>query len=359
MKKYQTYIAKLCLHSFFKVLIFFSVIIVCIKTLNFVEKINKEASVDLKTIGLIVFSVLPNVVVNLIPFSLGIACYMVYSSLLSSSQITILQNSGVHKLKLTSIPFLITVPLAICIIYLESNILIYTTTARKKIQHSIISEQRRYFLIPNKIKTFNDLTIITSPLNKNGKIPMTFLHKQTPNGFMLLVGNIEESWSVENFLGIKATNATILTTDLENQNKMQFKTLEIQLDVLNNETLVSGYSTITTPELLEKYRNTNESEAKNQIMKIINQRIAPAFLAILMPFILITLKVKYHNNRRNISISSIIQSFILLLYSMFCCFSMSKIFTSIDNFYYIYLNIFLTFLFVCILNFNIRNFFKK
>ena len=193
MKKYQKYIALTYLSSFVRTLLFLSSIIISIKTLNIAQKLTEDSPLNLKSLITISFHIIPYVLYTVAPFASAIAAVNVFNSLLSSSQITVLQNAMLTNARITASHMLITIPIAVIMLYFASFILPKTAELRYEVQDSIIQQKMRNFLTPDTIKNFGNLTIITSPRNILKHIPITLIHQKTSNGEFVFVGNIQET----------------------------------------------------------------------------------------------------------------------------------------------------------------------
>jgi lipopolysaccharide export LptBFGC system permease protein LptF len=346
MKKYQRYIAITYFASFLRTLLFLSAIIISIKTLNIAQRLTRESSVDLQNLITISFHIIPYVLFTLTPFASTVAAANVFNSFLSTSQITVLQNAKLTNLKIATTHMMITVPIAILMLYASSFILPKTSEIREEVQDSIIKEKIQNFFVPDSIKTFGNLTIITSPKDILKHIPLTLIHQKTKDGEFVFVGNIQETWSNNKMVGINANNATILTINENSETLIKFQTLETQIDFFTESEKSTDSDYLTTPDLIKEYKK----DPNNKLLKEINKRFMPSFVTILLPFALITLLIKFHNNRTNFNIKNITIITIALLYILFSCYHLVDILNTPKTFGVVYINILLTFIFVCILN---------
>ncbi len=353
MKKYHKYIAIAYFSSFIRTLLFLSSIIISIQTLNIAQKITEDSSLSLKTLAIIALNTIPYVLYTITPFVSAITSFNVFNSLLSSSQITILQNARLTNFKIATTHMVVTIPTAILTLYFASFILPKTIEARNTVQDSIVQEKMQNILTPNTIKTFNNFTIITSPHSTLKHIPLTLIHRTTDNGEFTLVGNIQETWSVNKMIGINVNNATILTTNVTGNTLIKFKILETQIDLFPEETKTQDYEYLTTPQLIKAYQTIHTNKYINEI----NERITPSLLTILLPFAIITMLIKFHSNRARIQVKNILIIILLIVYILFSCYNITDIFQTPKTSIIIYLNILLTFGFICTLNGNI--FFNK
>lgn len=354
MKKYQKYIALTYLSSFIRTLLFLSSIIISIKTLNIAQKLTEDSPLNLKSLIAISFHIIPYVLYTVAPFASAIAAVNVFNSLLSSSQITVLQNAMLTNARITASHMFVTVPIAVLMLYFSSFILPKTAELRYEVQDSIIQQKMRNFLTPDTIKTFGNLTIITSPRNILKHIPITLIHQKTANGEFVFVGNIQETWSVNKMIGINANNATILTISPDGETLVKFQTLESQIDFFPEEELRDRLDYISTINLIKMYK---KSTIQRKIIKEINKRIMPSILIIILPFALITLLIRYHNSRTKMKAKHVLIIIVTTFYILFSCYNMIDIFKTIYTFPLVYLNILLTFLLVYFL--GNHNIFKK
>lgn len=339
MKKYQKYIAAAYLSSFARTLLFLSSIIISIKTLNIAQRLTEDSPLNLKSLVTISFYIIPYVLYTVTPFASAIAAVNVFNSLLSTSQVTVLQNSMLTNFRITLPHMIVTTPCAILMLYFASFISPKTTELRHEVQDSIVQQKMTNFLTPDTIKSFGTLTIITSPRNILKHIPITLIHQKTNNGEFVLVGNIQDTWSINKMIGINANNATILTVSPEGDTLIKFQTLESQIDFFPEEKKSENFDYITTPHLLKIYKTKPE----NSIIKEINRRIMPALLTILLPFTLITLLIKYHSNRTRMKMKHVGIIALFTGYIMFSCYNLIGVFNTPYTFPAIYINILLTF----------------
>jgi lipopolysaccharide export system permease protein len=353
MKKYQKYIIKTYISSFLRTLLFIGAIIVSIKTLNAAQKFTKESSVDIQTLFMISLHIIPYTLNVIAPFVAAISSITVTHSLLATSQITILQSAKLSNLKISSVYFLITIPITCIAIYNSSFILPKIFSITQDAQQSIIKQQVKHFLTPNTVKTFQNITVITSPDNAIKQIPFTFIHQQTKDGEFIFAGNIKNTWLNSEMIGIQANNATILTIEKQNENLMKFDSLETQINFFTKETAKKDIDKLNIKDLIKQYH----SHPNKQYIKEFNQRIVPYFAIILLPFAITTILIKFHNNRTKIKIKTILYMIFSITYILISCFSFVSILNTLHTFPIIYANIILTFIFIYFLNNN--NFLEK
>lgn len=346
MKSYEVHILYLYFVSFVKTLLFISSIVISIKTLNITQSLTEDSAIALNDIGLISTHITPHILYIITPFALAIAAFSVFYKLLTHSEIVALQNAGLSNFSIIRPHLILSVTCSIIMLYLSAMIIPKTVQIRKNVQKTIIQRKIENFLSPNTIKEVRDITIVTSQLDKSNNIALTLIHKPIKNGETVLIGNIRQSWEKNGMIGLITDNATILSIKNENERIMKFKTLETQINPFEEEEEEQDLRHLTTPEIISLYR----ANPDNKYIITINTRILPSLSAILLPFAITTLLVKFYKSRSRYTTRSIIIITLTILYILFSCYNMNETFSSLHTFGILYLNIILTFIIIYLQN---------
>ncbi len=353
MKIYQKYIIKLYLSSFLRSLLFLSSILISVQTLNIANDLAHESLVGLQDIITVSFHIIPYIIYSIAPFSVGLATIIVVNELLSTSQIVILRNAGISSLQISKTQAMVTIPIFFIMLFMAFFILPKTSQVRTEIQNAIVKSKIKNFITPESVKMLQNVTIVTSPYNSLKHIPLTFIHQETEGGEFVFVGNIQETWSNLNMLGIDANNATILYAQNGDEDLIKFQKLETQINLFatkENEVYLRHLSIVG---LIREYKvNRN-----NEYIQEINKRIIPSFSMLLIMFSITTLLIKFHRNRAHYKIKDIALIIATVFYIMFASNNINEIFYTNKSFWVVYVNIALTFAFIYF--FSKKDFFRK
>lgn len=346
MKSYEVHILCLYFISFIKTLLFISSILISIKTLNVAQSLTEESVIALNDIGLISAHIAPYILYTITPFALTISSFSVFYKLLTHSEIIALQNAGLSNFNIIRPHLILSITCGIIMLYLSAMVIPKTIQIRNNIQEAIIKRKIENFLSPNMIKEIQDITIITSSPSKNNNIGLTFIHKLTQNDETVLIGNIRQSWGQNGMIGLIADNATLLNVTKQNERIMKFKTLEIQMNPFTEYEEKTYLKHLTVPEIISLYMDNPD----NKYIVAINGRILPSFSAILLPFAMVTLLIKFYQNRGSYKTHHIAIIIFTISYIILSCNSLSGTFSSLYTFSILYFNIILTFIIIYLQN---------
>lgn len=339
---YQKYLIKLCIVSFFRMTLFLSSILIAVKTLNIASNLADESIVSVQDVLVVSFHIIPYIIYTILPFSAGIATVIVIHNLLATSQIAILKNAGVSSFKIFKPLAIVGGGIAIFMIFTSFFILPKTTQIRNEVQNSIMKSKIKNFIIPDSIKMLENVTIVTSPYNSLKHIPITFIHQDSQDGEFVFVGNIQETWSNFQMLGINANNATILTTSKTAEDLVKFQKLETQINFFANEETESYLKHLNIFSLFKEYQSTKSVKC----IKELNRRIIPSLSVLIIIFTLTTLTIKFYRNRAGYRLSHIAFISIILIYTIFIPNNINDAFHTHATFWVVYTNTALTFAFV-------------
>lgn len=357
MKRYQKYIAGLYYSSFFKVLLFLTVIIICTKTLHYLQTVSQTA-INGKSFLIALLAIAPYVIINIVPFASCVACIMIFYTMLSSSQVLIFQNAGLKRINIALIPLIFFIPIAVLLFFAEHFFIPKTFAITQEMQNSMFETQAQSISKPNTVQQIGNIVAITSGLNKNGTIEKTFIYRKSLTEELSFIGNIKESWAFNQFFGFWASNAYILQNNQYGISQTQFQNLEMQINLQEEHENVP-LAKMNSLELLKIYTSSNNKHIQSEVIQTLNKRTTPVLLVLLLPFSIATLMVKYHSVRVGIKIQDTVKIILMAFYCLFSCYEVARMFDEIHNFYLIYINIFLTFLLLCFLNKQNFDFLKK
>jgi lipopolysaccharide export LptBFGC system permease protein LptF len=245
---------------------------------------------------------------------------------------------------------------AICTIlmlYSSAVVIPKTVQIRKNIQERIVKRKIENFLTPNTVKEIKDITILTSQIDEQSKVALTLIHKPTEKGETVLIGNVKQSWGKESMIGLITENATVLSIEGNSQKILKFKTLETQINLFSEYHDDNDLRHLTSFELFELYFL---HEPNNEYIFIINSRIITSLSAMLLPFALVTLMIRFYQNRNRYTLFQIVKIALAIAYILFSCYNLTSLFSSPKNFYILYINIILTFFAIYLLNHKRRLF---
>ena len=353
MKIYEKHILSLYFVSFVKTLLFITSIIIAIKTLNVARSLTEDSTVSVADISMIALHIAPWTFYVITPFALTITSFSTFYKLLTHSEIISLQNAGLTNYQIIKPHMYISGICTILMLYSSAIVIPKTVQIRTNLEERTIKRKIENFLTPNTIKEIKDITILTSQIDEQSKVALTLIHKPTESGETVLIGNIKQSWEKDKMIGLITENATVLNINGNSQKIFKFKTLETQLNLFSEYHEDKDLRHLTSFEIFQLYLQS----PSNEYIEIINNRIIIPLSAILLPFALITLMMKFYQSRNRYTILHILTIALAIAYILFSCHNLTSLFSSPKNFYILYINIILTFFAIYLVN-QKRRFFK-
>ncbi len=363
-KIYQNFLIEI-IKTFLVILFGLSIIALTVRAVNFLELIVDSGyppSTYFKYSFLNLFSIAP----KFVPLSFLLALTLFIIKHIQDSEFVILWTSGVEKIKIVKLFFLISVLVLIFYIILST---LLTPYALNKSRMLLGKENLNSFLPTVRTNRFSDsfkgFTLIVNEKVDN-KLKNIFLHDKGNN----LKNLSSDSSKIKNTTIIAKSgiiekkkmfllNGQIITSKIDiNKNEViKFEQLNIDLSDLSTTTIKQPkLQETSTFELLNCFRNKIfqnsecNQEIKQEIIPTLNRRIVlPLYIpviALICSLLLIKSKKKLFNK-----VSVFLYSFILLVFT-----EMAVRYTGINNFIKVFFIIFPILLFITIYVFLSRKF---
>ncbi len=328
-KIYQNYIKEI-LKIFFTILFGLTVIAWTVRAVNFLDLIVENGYSLLTYFQYSTLNIL-GILTKFIPLSFLLALTIFVLRQIEENEFVILWTSGVKKIQLVHLFFLISV--GISIFYLLFSILI-TPYALNKSRQTLSNEKLANFLPTVRVQQFSDsftgLTFIVDEKYKN-QVKNIFLQdtsnvlqnisvsknkKKNNNTIIAQIGIIEK----DNLVLLNGQIISSDTTDRKNE-IINFDQLNLNLNNLKNTTIkepkIQETSTLKLLDCLNKNflkSNNCKTNFKQEIIPILNRRIVmPLFIPVitLLTSLLLIKRKSFFFNK----ISIFAYSFFILLYS--------------------------------------------
>ncbi len=363
-KIYQNFLIEI-IKTFLVILFGLSIIALTVRAVNFLELIVDSGyppSTYFKYSFLNLFSIAP----KFVPLSFLLALTLFIIKHIQDSEFVILWTSGVEKIKIVKLFFLISVLVLIFYIILST---LLTPYALNKSRMLLGKENLNSFLPTVRTNRFSDsfkgFTLIVNEKVDN-KLKNIFLHDKGNN----LKNLSSDSSKIKNTTIIAKSgiiekkkmfllNGQIITSKIDiNKNEViKFEQLNIDLSDLSTTTIKQPkLQETSTFELLNCFRNKIfqnsecNQEIKQEIIPTLNRRIVlPLYIpviALICSLLLIKSKKKLFNK-----VSVFLYSFILLVFT-----EIAVRYTGINNFIKVFFIIFPILLFITIYVFLSRKF---
>ena len=366
-KIYQNFLIEI-IKTFIVILFGLSIIALTVRAVNFLELIVDSGyppSTYFKYSFLNLFSIAP----KFVPLSFLLALTLFIIKHIQDSEFVILWTSGVEKIKIVKLFFIISILVLIFYIILSAFL---TPYALNKSRMLLGKENLNSFLPTVRTNRFSDsfkgFTLIVNE-KVNNELKNIFLHDKGNN----LKNLSSDSSKIKNTTIIARSgviekkkmflfNGQIITSKIDiNKNEViKFEQLNIDLSDLSTTTIKQPkLQETSTFELLNCFRNKNfqnsecNQEIKQEIIPTLNRRIVlPLYIpviALICSLLLIKSKKKLLNK-----ISIFLYSFILLIFT-----EMAVRYTGINDFIRGFFIIFPILLFVTIYLFLSHKFSKE
>jgi lipopolysaccharide export LptBFGC system permease protein LptF len=314
---------------------------------------NNGSIIDLMQILLLIQ---PKIITILTPFTLFIASFITYNSLIQSNEHIAIYNFGINELGIVK-PFFYLSGVLFCIIFLFSSILVPASYNKMNVIHTEIARKLSSSILKPKefINQKNILVFINDVDSKKNAKGIVLIDERDPKSKTVVIANEGKIGFDGNKILFDAEKTFVsrktdfspapLVSNFE-EYKISFF-VDNLFDKVNEEALI-----ISSADLIKKV-----FKGEKKFIKEFKVRFGWAFFTILIPFTAVVSMLKFFNFTRNrMKISHILIAILIFGYVVLSGLVGESRFNSpLKDLFFYYLNIFLIFAFL-LFKLKLKNF---